>query len=223
MASNKSIWFHIGHAVERARFVPAPRKRTLAGLAERARDALPVGRAEKEDEGGIPAADELVTAGVALAVDRALGALTRRRRPGVGRLVRAGAAGAAAALLVDLVRPLLRTGGGRSSIGRETAEHMLAGAGQGLIYGSVVEPYVPGPSFFRGAVYGTIEHLAHPAGGLGGLLGPHTPHQKLPVIGNLFEDVDAHERAYLEELVFGVAMALIYESSSESRGIDPDE
>jgi hypothetical protein len=222
MASKKSIWFHIGHAVERARFVPSPRKRPLAGLAERAREALPIHRSKEKDGGGIPAADELVTAGVALAVDRVLGALTRRRRPGIGRLVRAGAAGAAAALLVDLVRPLLRTGGGRPSVGRETAEHMLAGAGQGLIYGSVVEPYVPGPSFFRGAVYGTVEHLAHPAGGLGGLLGPYTPHPRLPMIGTLFDDVDAHERAYLEELVFGVALALIYESSLDKSGIDPE-
>ena len=35
--------------------------------------------------------------------------------------------------------------------------------------------------------------------------------------------LDDRERAYLEHLVFGIALALIYESRSASNGIDPDD
>ena len=39
----------------------------------------------------------------------------------------------------------------------------------------------------------------------------------------LVDGVDAHDRAYLEHLIFGIALALIYESRPSSNGIRFDE
>ncbi|NIX22339.1 MAG: hypothetical protein GWN07_21900, partial [Actinobacteria bacterium] len=72
-------------------------------------------------------------------------------------------------LLADLVRPLLRDDADLPGIDRDTAEHMLAGLGQGLIYGGVVEPRVPGPALVKGALFGSLEYAVHPLGGLSGL------------------------------------------------------
>ena len=219
MASDDNIWYRIGHALERARHsVPAPP------------DIAPGSGDDGDDDGGhlvprpdIPSSDELIAAGVTLLVDRALDGWGRRADPGIGGLVRAAAAGAVAALLVDLVRPLLRDDAALPGIDGETAGHMLAGLAQGLVYGGVVEPRVPGPALLKGALYGTAEYAVHPFGGLSGILGSHTPHRKIPFVGHLLDDLDGEDRAYLEHLVFGIALALIYESSPSSSGMVPDE
>ncbi|MDA0329749.1 MAG: hypothetical protein O2958_12170 [Gemmatimonadetes bacterium] len=224
MASKRSIWFHLGHAFERAR-LGTPPKRSIAALAERGRSERGPTRRDRHDveaRAGLPSADDLMAAGIAMLVDRALAGWGKRSEPGFTRLARAGMAGAAAALVVDLVRPLLRGQAELPVIDRETASRLVAGVGQGLVYASIVEPRVPGPAAVKGALYGSAEYAMDPMGGLAGLLGSHTPHGGLPVIGAVVDGLDRHDRAYLEHVVFGIALALIYESSVSSKGILPD-
>lgn len=219
MASKKNIWYHLGHALERSRHVPA-REGTLTGLAERVRkrDERPV-RSEEDDGSAV---DDLIGAGVAVVVDRVLTSWTGRRSPGFSRLLRAGAAGATAAVIVDLLRPIL-SGERMPDFDSEMTERILAGVGQGLIYGAIVEPRLPGPSLVKGAVYGSVEYAADPVGGLTGLLGSHAPQGRLPFVGDMLEGAEAHERAYLEHLAFGIALAVLYESSPSSSGIRSDD
>jgi hypothetical protein len=220
MAAKKTFWYHLGHALERARSTPAP-KRSIRGLAERrASEQLP---SRREDHLAMPSADELLAGGTAVVVDRVLSAWTGRKAPGPIRLLRAGASGAAAALLVDLLRPLVSGSRDLPTIDRGTVDRMLAGAGQGLVYGSIVEPRLPGPALLKGTLFGSAEFLTDPLGGLSGILGGHAPQGHLPVLRDVLEGLEEHERAYLEHLVFGVALALIYESRSASRGIVLDE
>ncbi|MDH3272644.1 MAG: hypothetical protein OEN56_15005 [Gemmatimonadota bacterium] len=218
MASEKSIWFHIGHAFERARAIgPAPAKSVPRSGGREGSDDPPALRPS------IPSSDELLSAGIALVVDKALDGWGKRSEPGITRLLRAAAAGAVAALLVDLVRPLLRDNVGLPSLDRETVEHILAGIGQGLVYGSIVEPRLPGPALMKGAMYGSVEYMVDPIGGLSGIFGSRTPQRKLPFVGDLFDGLDEGERAYLEHLVFGIALAVVYESSLSSNGMRAEE
>lgn len=215
MSSDKSIWYRLGHALERARHrAPSPRDAHSEGSE---------GRRTVVSRPDIPSSDELMAAGIALAVDKALGGWGRRTDPGFAQLVRAAAAGAVAALLVDLVRPLLRDDADLPSVDADTAERMLAGLGQGLVYGGVVEPRIPGPALLKGALYGSLEYTVHPMGGLSGILGSHTPQRRIPFFGDLLEGLDEEDWAYLEHLVFGIVLALIYESSPSSNGMRPDE
>jgi len=215
MASDTSIWYRLGHALERARHVPAAPEGAERGQVDDQDTALP--RPET------PSSDELMAMGITFLVDRALDGWGRRREPGIGGLLRAAASGAIAALLVDLVRPLLRDDADLPGIDHDTAGRMLVGLGQGLVYGGVVEPRVPGPSLLKGAVYGSVEYAVHPMGGLSGLLGSHTPQGRIPFVGDLLGGLADEDRAYLEHLIFGIALALIYESSPASNGIRPDD
>lgn len=219
MASHDNIWFRIGHALERARYTaPSPK-------------SVPPGRAEgdAEEDGPvaprhpIPSSDELMAAGVTLMVDRTLAGWGRRSDPGFGRLLWAAVAGASAALLTDLVRPLLRDDADLAALDRDTAGHILAGIGQGLVYGGVIEPRIPGPALVKGALYGSVEFAAHPLGGLSDILGSHSPQRKIPFVGDVLDGLDGSQRAYLEHLVFGIALAIIYESSASSNGMRPDD
>lgn len=228
MTSKKSIWFHLGHALERARHPQPKAERKVLGLAERrateegSRDGhgLP---APRLPAGEVPSADELVAAAIAVSVDHLLARWTGGRTPGFSSLLRACAAGATAAILVDLVRPLLRGDRSVPILDEGTADRLISGVSQGLVYGGVVEPRLPGSSVVKGAIYGSAEYAADPVGGLGSLLGSHTPQRRLPFVGELLDGVDAHDRAYLEHLVFGIALAILYESSPTSNGIPDDE
>ena len=227
MSSKKSIWFHLGHALERARQAPDRSGRTLSGLAERRSDppperngrGLPI-RTEGPPE--LPAADELIAASLAVAVDQLLGRWTGARAPSVTGLIRACAAGATAAILVDLVRPLLRGDAEARPLDENTADRLLSGVSQGLMYGGLVEPRLPGPPILKGAVYGSVEYAADPVGGLNALLGSHAPHSRIPFVGDLLDGVDDHERAYLEHQIFGIALAILYDSRPSSSGIDDE-
>ncbi len=218
MASDTSIWYQLGHALERARHA-APKPRDVGSVSDEDDGGAPVAIPRPE----IPSSDELMAAGIALVVDKALEGWTGRRQPGLMLLLRAAAAGAAAALLTDLIRPLLRADADLPGLDPDTAGRILAGLGQGLVYGGVIEPRVPGPALFKGALYGSVEYAMNPVGGLTGVLGSHTPQRKIPFVGDLLDGLDGDDRAYLEHLVFGIALALIYESSPSSNGILPDD
>ncbi|HUF75874.1 MAG TPA: hypothetical protein VMM35_06330 [Longimicrobiales bacterium] len=223
MASEQSLWFHIGYALERAKH-PAPAAKKLTGLAGRGRGSEPLRRddATEEESGGI-SKDDLLTAGLVLAAGKLLDTWRPRHRTRFSTLLRSAVAGAGAALLLDLVRPLLA---GRPSVGmldEKTGGRVLAGAGQGLLYGSVVEPRLPGPALLKGALFGAAEFAADPAGGLSHVFGTHAPHRRLPALRSLLDDLDEHERTYLEHLTFGIALALLYGSSPSNNGIVVDD
>lgn len=232
MSSRKSIWFHLGHALERTRPSAPAASKAVEGLAERRR--VPLERPKPEagrktsrtaaegDRPPLPTTDELMAAGVALVVDRVLGSWGKGREPGISGLLRAAGAGATAALLVDLVRPLLQGDPRLPTLDRDTAQRLIAGAGQGLVYGALIEPRLPGHALVKGALYGSVEYAADPMGGLPGLLGSRTPVRSLPVLGDVLDGLDRHDRAYLEHLAFGIALALLYEPSSSSNGIRPE-
>ena len=219
MASEESFWYRVGYALERGGGPSAPRAwKRIAGLAERA------SRAEAGDlSPGEFAAEQLVSAGVAALAGRLLDVWRPRRRVRFTRLLRAGASGAAAALLVSAVRPFLRGEHGAPALDRETGDRVLAGIVQGLLYGGVIEPRVPGPSLLKGALFGSAEYAADAAGGLVRILSSHAPHGRLPFVGRMLEDIDPHDRVYLEHLAFGIALAILYGSSPSSNGILSDE
>ena len=228
MASDNNIWFQIGHALERARQgIPAkgvPAKGTsVASLRDRLAAREEQRTTKRDTRPPVPTSDDLMTAGVAMIVDRVLGSWGRREDPGFTRLLRAAASGAAAALIVDLVRPLLQGDPAMPVLDRETADRMIAGAGQGLVYGSVVEPRVPGPPLAKGVLFGSAEYMADPLGGVSGLLGRHAPQNRLPVVGDVLHRLEDHEQAWLEHVAFGIALAVIYESSDSSNGIVVEE
>lgn len=221
MPPKQSLWFRLGYALERAREGPPAAGRSLRGLAEQ--QAKPL-KAEGESGPGPawPSIDSIVASGASAAVAKVLNGWKPQRKASTLRLLRAGAAGAAAALLVDMLRPLIHGEPGVGPLDKETVDRLIAGIGQGLVYGAVVEPRIPGPTLVKGALYGTAEYAVDPVGGLSRLLGPHAPQHRLPVIGHLLEDLDPHDRAYAEHMVFGVALALLYGSSPSSNGIRID-
>jgi len=197
MSSKKSIWFQ--------------------------RDGARVDAHDDAPRPTLPSADDLMAAGVTMIVDRAIGRRGGRSAPSFKRLVRAGAAGAAAALLVDLVRPLLHGKAHPPVSDGGTADRVISGIGHGLLYGAVIEPRVPGPAVVKGALYGSVEYATDSVGGLSGLLGSHAPQSRLPVVGDILDGLNSHDRAYLEHVLFGISLALIYESSPSSNGIPPEE
>jgi hypothetical protein len=241
MPPKKSFLFRLGYALERARQGPPAAShavggslsqslsqslgqslgQSLKGLAERQANP-PKAEGEAAPRSAWPSAEDIMASGATVAVAKVLNGWKPRGKTGALRLLRAGAAGAAAALVVDLLRPLLRGDPGIGPLDKETGDRLIAGVGQGLVYGAVVEPRVPGPSLVKGALYGTAEYAVDPVGGLSRLLGAHAPQHRLPVIGHLLEDLDPHDRAYLEHVVFGVALALLYGSSPSSNGIRID-
>jgi hypothetical protein len=223
MSSDQSIWYRIGYALGRAR-VPAPSGAgKLSSLAERHRKKPPPSR-DRRARGPGGKEDLLVSAAV-VAVGKVLEGWRPRRPSGVLRLLRAGASGAVAALLVELLRPLLRGDPGARSLDDDTVDRLLAGAGQGLVYGAVVEPRLFGPDLLKGTLYGTAEYAMHPLGGLYRMLGSHAPLRRIPGVGSLLGELDSHDRAYLEHVTFGIALALLYGTGSRSRsnGIDDDD
>ncbi|MCG6957178.1 MAG: hypothetical protein LJF04_14410 [Gemmatimonadetes bacterium] len=224
MSSNQSFWFRLGYALERARRTPSRATRRLTSLKERERESTARSVANRRGRPAQrPVSDDLIAAGAAALAAKALDAWRPLRGTGPLRLLKAGVAGAAAALLVDLVRPLLRGTAELPVLDGSTVDRLLAGAAQGVLYAGVVEPRVPGPALVKGTLYGSTEYIADPAGGLSRLLGSQSPLRRIPVMNHLVEDLDPHDRVYLEHVTFGIALALLYGSSPLSNGIAPDD
>lgn len=179
-------------------------------MPERLSALLTRGESDDEGESASGALDLLLAAGTGTAVSRLLAAWPARRRPTLVRLLRAAAAGASATLLRELLEPLIR---GRAELPRfdpGTADRMTAGAARGLIYGGVLDPRLPGPAMARGLTFAAAEYLLSPWGGLRGVVGRHAPYRKLPVLSQLLDDPDAGEEEFLDHLVFGLALGLLY-------------
>jgi hypothetical protein len=119
---------------------------------------------------------------------------------------------------LDLIRPTVRDSE-IPTLDRETGDRLLAGIRQGLLYGTILEPKVPGPTVLKGALYGTIEYAVNPMGGLSQLLAAHDSEHPHSALENFLEEFDSHNRSYTEHVIFGVILALLYGSSASSNGI----
>lgn len=217
MPSDPTIWYRVGYALERARGSGASES-DPPGESKPA----PRSRPHASERHAWPTADDIVASGVVALAGKLLTAWTPARKVTLIRLLRAGLAGAGAALLVDLVRPLLAGRAELPEIDGDTGTRMLAGASQGLLYGAIVEPRVPGPTLLKGAVFALADYMAHPAGGLTNLLGAHAPHRRLPFVSDLLEGLEPHEQEYVEHLAFGVALAVLCGPSPSLPGSDDD-
>lgn len=211
MSSDSNPWYRFGYLLAQAREGPTQARGALSGLAERLRDVVPGA------EGGgrksafpLPDTDQIVAAGLAAVGARLLSAWHPRHSTGVGDLIRAGLTGAGAALLIEIARPLLRGDSELPSLDDGASDRIVAGIAQGLVYGAVVEPRLPGPGLVRGAVYGVAEYAAFPMGGLGRVFGRATPQGRIPVVGRMLEGSDGRDRAFLEHLAFGVVIGVLY-------------
>lgn len=211
MSSDSNPWYRLGYLFAQAREGPTQARDALSGLAERARDVVPgAGREGRKSPFPLPDTDQIVAAGLAAVAAQLLSVWRPRHSTGVGNLIRAGLTGAGAALLIELARPLLRGDAELPSLDDGTFDRIVAGVAQGLVYGAVVEPRLPGPGLLRGAVYGAAEYAAGPMGGLGRVFGKATPQGRIPVVGRALEGSDGRDRAFLEHLAFGVVIGVLY-------------
>jgi len=237
----ESVWFRLGYALERAR-EQAPevvsrvgyrvgqtrgQLRSPAERRTRLRGTRPPRRPRTESlvEGISPTGkpwDVVLTVAAAALARQLLEALPRRRKPGLFGLLRAGAAGAGAVLLRELVRPLVTDQPRETPLAETARGTALAGAARGLLYGGLVEPLIPGPPFVRGAAYGLVEHLVSPWGGLTEIAGARAPHRSLPFLSELFEDFEPGEDTLVDHLVFGIALAALYGSWANGEQVRGD-
>lgn len=225
MTNERNVWYQMGYALERARgHVPGagslagarPEKPTEAAAPAPAEDAAP----PSTKSSGTTSLTPLVEKALALAavagggamVTAALRAWRPRHRPGPIRLVRAGAAGAGAAVVRMLFRHV--TGLDRPGEDPDPLRPILAGTARGLVYASVVEPRLPGPPVLRGATYGALEFAAAPWGGLEGLLDTIPPHRRVPFLAALLDARD-DDPSLSGHLLFGVVLASLYGEPSD--------
>lgn len=143
---------------------------------------------------------------------KALERATRSRRPTPLRLLRGAAAGAGAAGLTYVVRRFMD-----EVPELDFTDELLAGAGRGVVYAAVLEPFLPGHPAVKGALLGTLEYLTAPWGGAFSRLQRLSPVQKLPVIGVLLEAGDAEDDPYLAFLIYGLALGILYGDGPEPR------
>lgn len=211
MSSDSNPWYRLGYLFAQAREGPSQAHGALSELAGRVRDVVPgTDRGRNESRFPLPDTDQIVAAGLAAVTARLLSAWRPRHATGIGDLIRAGLTGAGAALLVELARPLLRGDAELPSLDDGTFDRIVAGVAQGLVYGAVVEPRLPGPGIVRGAIFGAVEYAAVPMGGLGRVFGRATPQGRIPVVGRVLEGMDGRDRAFLEHLAFGVVIGVLY-------------
>ena len=231
---SKSIWYHLGYALESARHgarsaqevrsaevrsVERPPSAEKGRPVERARSAQDVQGGESDpDRRPVSATvDQLVATGAGMLADR-LFSIVSGRRPGTLRLTRAALAGAGAALALSLFR---NGKNGTPEVGQsphDPAVELLAGAGRGMLYGAVLEPRLPGSPLFRGATYGVIEYVTSPFGGLDGILEASSPHRTMPLLAALLGPIDSPSGSLADHVAFGVTLGLLYGEGRASRG-----
>lgn len=199
--SPESIWFQLGYALESARR-QVPRRVPVDETPEPARTS---------------AVDQLLSAGTGIVTDRLL-ALLSGRTPGTWRVARAALAGAGAAFAMSLLRnPANRSSNGGSPKD-DAAADLLAGAGRGILYSTILEPRLPGSALLRGATFGVIEYVASPFGGLDGILGASSPRRTTPLLAALFTTADSAAGpaagsavgSLVEHIAFGATLGLLY-------------
>lgn len=224
MQKSEDVWYRVGYAMETARqrlpavklpAPEAPQKKGKgaargAGAGEKIASALRKAQGRPMDEASSKILDAFLTVGAGSILTRLLSFWPGRHRPGLFRLFKAGAAGAAASFLAELIRPALSGETPDRKLEEELSEIILSGAGRGLLYAAIVEPRIPGPALLQGSTYGALEYALSPWGGLEELAGTAAPHRKIPVLSILLRN-RGEEEQFLEHLAFGIALALLYE------------
>ena len=217
MIDQDNVWYRLGYALEQAR-ERIPHADQLRTLEERQTDHK-VGAARTSRPGpgllrrSLPTGEPwetVVTVGASALLGRVLEALPWMRKPGPVRLLRAGAAGVGAALLRELLRS--RRTGERPPLplAQLVQDAAFTGFARGLVYGSLVEPLIPGPSVVRGTAYGSLEYASSPWGGLTNLVGSRAPHRKVPFLADLLDDLEPEDDTLVDHLLFGIALATLY-------------
>ena len=234
MAEHDSVWFRLGYTLEQARervpdsgLRPLDERRTARKVGApqtrrpeaRTRPGRQAEAGPRARSGALPGFlqgespteepwDAVIAAAATALIGGLIKSLPRMRRPGVLRLLRAGAAGAGAALLREVLRPLRAGASGTPSMERARAA-ALAGSARGLLYSALVEPRIPGPPVVRGAVYGWLEHLVSPWGGLTSLVGAGAPHRSVPFLADLLDDLEPGDDTLADHLLFGITLAAL--------------
>lgn len=221
MADRDTLWYRIGYGLEQARGSGGALR--LRSLAERRQDKVAPAPADRPAEGGAPAAgddgyDAVLAALAAALGSQALRLVPPRRRPGIFRLLRAGAAGAGAAVARELLRPLLAPRADPRTLQEAVRDAAVAGSARGLLYGALVEPRLPGPAVLRGLLYGYVEYLASPWGGLTRLAGRSAPHRQIPLLAALYDDLGPEEDTLADHLGYGAVLGLLYGSTDGASG-----
>ena len=217
MVDQDNIWYRLGYALEQAR-ERLPRAVRSRSLEEQQAD-LNVGAARMPRPGrgrptrGSPTNkpwETVVALGVTTLLGRVLEAMPGKRKIGAVMLLRAGAAGLGAALLRELLHSLRSREGPTPPLARLVQDAAVNGVARGLVYGSLVEPRIPGPSLVRGAAYGSLEYAAAPWGGLANLVGARAPHRKVPFLADLLDDLGPDDDTLIDHVLFGIALATLY-------------
>jgi hypothetical protein len=227
-----NLWYQLGKAVEEARARPTTDRvkalgEKLAAFRAGGQGSVSAGtrRSPGDRSGDTAAGTALVRRGRggedAEGLDWLLTALSGglaarlivhwrpRSEPGPGLLLRGAAAGAATAILQELVTTIFADDEAPGRAPAALFNRALAGSARGLVYAALLEPRLPGPPVLRGAVFATLEYVLSPLGGLGRILGKAAPWGSVPVLRELFAADPADEDSYLEQLVFGIALALM--------------
>ena len=226
---SKSIWYHLGYALESAshgaqaaqearsaKNAPLEAKGTAARESRSSRKVH--GRSTDPERKPVSSAvDQFIATGTGVLGDRLLSILLGRR-PGPLRLTHAALAGAGAALVLSLFRHGVNGTGEEWQNRPEPIEALLRGAARGVLYGSVLEPRLPGPPLLRGATYGVIEYVTSPFGGLDGILGASSPHRTMPILAALVGTSDSTAGSMVDHVAFGITLGLLYGAGSERRG-----
>ena len=217
MPSKQSFWFHIGYTLEQLRSISTETAEKVRisedTTSDRTQNAPEDIRATWSSLlEGIPTTDIL----------GAISTLMKHRKPShmttLGNLAKAGASGALSALIASFLNPKTRESTDLA-LDRETRDRLLSGIRRGLLYSAISEPKVPGPIVLKGALYGTIEYAAKPVGGLSQLISTHKSPYPFSALENLLEGLESHDHSYMEHVVFGVLLALLYGSSASSNRI----
>ncbi len=209
MSQDDTFWFRVGYTLEQARERRQGQRRRFGA----SRSPRP------ESHRPLPRQAAVLTGAGAVAA-----ALLRRSRSKVssGDLLWAGAAGMGAALLRSSLRPWLEHGRGAEDSEPDPVADLLQGAGQGLVYGAIVEPWIPGPPALRGVAFGVAEYLAAPLGGMATILRAVSPQGRIPILRDLLSGALPEPRSLTDQVIFGLALGLLYRSRPVSRGISAD-
>jgi hypothetical protein len=199
-----SFWYALGQTVEAATsFFSAPARGPRPSKRPRP--------AEREPSPDGSALTPVLSAVVSALAAAGAARLTSAGRPTVGRLLRGAAAGAGAAGILYSARVFLeRDGAASDSAARELADELLAGAGKGVLYATLLDPYLPGPPLVRGAVAGSVDYLTLPFGGLFSKLQSLSPVRRIPVLSILLETGDAEDDPFLIFRLHGAILGVLY-------------
>ena len=227
---SKSIWYHLGYALESARHGARSAQGVQSdGTVRSTRRVRSAKKARRTGKGRSaerrPAAatvDQLIETGTGILGDR-LFSIVAGRRPGGLRLTRAALAGAGAALALSLFRNGKNGASGAGKSPHDPTADLLTGAARGMLYGAVLEPRLPGSPLLRGVTFGVMEYVTSAFGGLDGILGASSPHRTMPIIAALLGTSDSGAGSMADHVAFGVTLGLLYGEGSARRGSRPAE